>query len=116
MIETHNWEYKSSFEGGGGDGFISHNCEFISHNSEKKSLNCELISRSSYFISQNCDFISHYDFLTSICEFISRNSEKKSQNCEKKVAITFLMFYSEAETGFHIGGNKPLLSKTLKQS
>uniref|UniRef100_A0A672M359 Dedicator of cytokinesis protein 5-like n=1 Tax=Sinocyclocheilus grahami TaxID=75366 RepID=A0A672M359_SINGR len=42
---------------------------------EKKSQNCEFLSRDCDFVSGNSDFISHN------CEFISHNSDKKSQNC-----------------------------------
>ncbi len=50
--------------------FITRNCEFISHNSEKKSQNCEL-SCNSVFISLDCKFISCYsDVITHNCEFI----------------------------------------------
>uniref|UniRef100_A0A672M4W1 Dedicator of cytokinesis protein 5-like n=1 Tax=Sinocyclocheilus grahami TaxID=75366 RepID=A0A672M4W1_SINGR len=49
---------------------------------EKKSQNCEFLSRDCDFVSGNSDFISHN------CEFISHNSDKKSQNCNYiRVAI-----------------------------
>ncbi len=40
--------------------------------------------------------------ISTLQEKSQTNSEKKRQNCEIKVAITFFIFYSVAETGFHV--------------
>ncbi len=80
--------------------FFSQNCEFISHNSDSTTSNCELrvrIVRCKLGIMRTVSSLWKLDLITHNCEFISHNSEKQSQNCEiqthickKKVGIASL--------------------------
>ncbi len=70
--------------------FFPHIWEFISHNTEKKSQNCEFISFSFNFISQNCEFIScSSEKKVKIARCKLSIARKKCQNCEIK-RLTFL--------------------------
>lgn len=59
------------------------------------------IARNFYIISCTVDKL----LIAHKCKFISHNSEKSSQNCEilkkKKTQLSFLIFNSVAEMGFH---------------
>ncbi len=59
--------------------FITPNCEFTSHKSEKKGQNCEFISRSFDFICQNCDFMSffphNFKFISHSTDFIAHKKK-----------------------------------------
>ncbi len=74
------------------------------------------ISRISDVITRSCVFISrNSDYILSYSNFITRNCKKKVRIVSQNYTITFLIFYSVAEMGFHVRLKSSFLTKNYKK-